>query len=483
MSVHQKDKENLRRTKIVCTLGPAVATKDKIAQLVKAGMNVARINCSHGSWETRSQWIQWLKELRTEVAPVGILVDLQGPKFRIGELRDGELNVEIGQVLTLGPNSGVDIPIMGPDILSAIAEHDRLLFGDGDVEVKIFSKIDNHIEAKALSGGVIKTRQGLTLVGKSFDVSPLTEKDLYDVEQASKFDVDFIALSYVRSAADMLELRRIVDQYNQGIQICAKIETHEAVNHIDEIIKVSNVIMVARGDLGLQMDIEDVPIAQKKIISRCSLAAKPVITATQMLESMIRSARPTRAEATDVANAILDGSDGVMLSAETASGNYPIEAVRVMSRIAEKTERIFNHSSHMAELKRQSQGQVSSTEAVAMSAAQLGSLVHAKAIVTTSTSGTTPRKVSKFRPSMPIFCASWNPKTHTQMSMVWGVQAVHIPVPQNTDQIVSSAVEVFSKKGLLHEDDMVVVTAGIPAGTPGHTNLIVVQTPSGLKSS
>ena len=444
-------------------------------------MNVARINCSHGSWEIRSQWIQWLRELRSDIAPVGILVDLQGPKFRIGELRDGELDVHVGQVLTLGSDSGVDIPVTGPDILSAIDIHDRLLFGDGEVEIKVFSKKDHFFEAKALSAGVIKNRKGITLAGKSFDVSPLTEKDLYDIEQAAKFDVDFIALSYVRRADDMIRLRQIVDQHNQSIRLCAKIETHDAVHHIDEIIEVSDVIMVARGDLGLQMDIEDVPIAQKKVISRCSLAAKPVITATQMLESMIYCARPTRAEATDVANAILDGSDAIMLSQETAAGNYPIEAVRMMNRIAERTEPLFDHQNHLIQQRKQAQNHLSSTEAVAMAAVQLASSVHAKAIVTTSSSGTTPRKVSKYRPSMPIYCAASSLKAQSYMSIVWGVRAVYIPVLQNTDQIVSYAVHHFIEKEILKAEDMIVVTAGIPAGTPGNTNLIVAQTAGELK--
>lgn len=462
-----------RRTKIVCTLGPSVDSREKIKALIGAGMNVARINCSHGDWDTRRRWIGWLRELSPKTAPVGILVDLQGPKFRIGKVFENQIEVKAGQSLVIGPDPGVAIPINQGEILAAIRPACKLLLGDGDVELRVGQARGDNFEAKAISGGTVKSNQGVTLVGKVFESKCVTEKDLEDMLEAVKSDADFIALSYVHSANDIREVRRVLDRLDSSAGICAKVETKLAIHNLDEILKVADLIMVARGDLGLQMDIEDVPIAQKKIIEKCSIVGKPVITATQMLESMIRSPRPTRAEATDVANAILDGTDAVMLSGETASGDYPVECVRTMVRLSEKAEGLLDRQ--RVESRLQAAGNLSHTEAVAFAVNELAKMLKPQAILTTTTSGQTARLVSKFRPKSPLLCATWNERTCRQMAVVWGVEAILVDKPSTTDENVAHSIDGFVKQGRLKVGDSVVITAGVPAGVPGHTNLIMTQ--------
>lgn len=464
-----------QHTKIICTLGPAVATREKIAQLIEAGMNVARINCSHGSWEERTQWIQWIRELSPQVGPIGILVDLQGPKFRLGTIKGDPREIQTGEILTLGQGSDTDISVPQKEIYDAIEVNDKLLIGDGEIGLLVVSQAPGHFEVKVSYGGTLKSHKGITIVGKSFSVPTLTEKDLEDLHMGATLGADYIALSYVKTADDLKQLRELINEYDSSIQICAKIENQTALSNLDDILKVTDIVMVARGDLGLQMDIETVPVAQKLIISRCSLVGRPVITATQMLESMINVPRPTRAEATDVANAILDGTDAVMLSGETAVGKYPIETVQMMAKIAQQTETIFDHLGHSQELREAMKERMSSTEAVALAVVLLASHIGAKAIVTTTTSGSTARMVSKFRPSIPILCASWNLRTQAQLAVVWGVEAIHIPLPHNTDEITSSAIQSFVDIGYLKYGEMVVVTAGVPAGVAGNTNLILTH--------
>lgn len=469
----------MRRTKIVCTLGPSVDSEEGIKQLIAAGMNVARINCSHGDWETRRRWVDWIRRHSGPIAPVAILVDLQGPKFRVGEVTDGLLQVAVGSIVTVGKGAGAAIPILQEEILTAIKPGVQMLLGDGDVELKIKAQKGDIFEAQAISGGVVKSRQGVTVVGKSFECPTLMPKDLIDVKEAAELGADFIALSYVHTADDMSQLRNIVSRANAYIKLCAKIETKAAVRNIREIVDASDVVMVARGDMGLQMNLEEVPLAQKEIIRTCQAAGKPVITATQMLESMIKAPRPTRAEATDVANAILDGTDAVMLSAETASGEYPFDAVRYMSRIAERAESIMDSSKLLLELCQEPGGKIDHTEAVAHSVAQMAALLKPKAIVTTTSSGRTARLVSKFRPKAPILCAAWNKKVQAQMAVVWGVECILVELPRTTDEQIDKAVSAFAASKRLKKDDQVIVSAGVPPGTAGNTNMILVHTVKG----
>lgn len=463
-----------RRTKIVATLGPAVDSPERIRDLIEAGLNVARLNCSHGDWESRARWVDWIRQASPAIGPVGILADLQGPKFRLGPLPDGFIDVVAGQTLAVGQAEG-DLTVPGDAMFEAMKPGDRVLLGDGDVELKLGPKSGDVFEAKVVAGGRVKSRQGITLVGRSFNVPALTEKDKEDVAQAARLGVDFIALSYVRQAADLRELRRLVDKYDPTIRLCAKIETREAVKEMEEILKVADVVMVARGDLGLQLPLEEVPGLQKRIARQCAHHGKPVIIATQMLESMVTLSRPTRAEVADVANAIYDGADAVMLSGETATGAYPVEAVRTMARIAVETEGDVDHDARLGEDYR-APGGITSTEAVARAAAVLAKSLKVKAIVCTSTSGATPRWVGKFRPKAPIYCASWNERTQRQLALSWGVEAIQIPLAATMDEIVQSSCDAFLKAKRLKVGDTVVVTAGTASGSAGHTNLILVET-------
>jgi pyruvate kinase len=464
-----------RRTKIVCTLGPAVGTEEKIKELIEAGMNVARINCSHGDWKDKCQWIEWVRKHSPKIGPVAILADLQGPKFRIGDVQGGVFEVHAGQHLTLGPQGECNVLVKQKEILKTLKKNAKILLGDGDVELKVLSEENGQFTCSAISGGAIKSRQGVTVVGESFECEVITAKDMEDIREASKAGVDFVALSYVHSADDMDQLRKHATAHNAYVKLCAKIETRAALKNIEEIVDKSDCIMVARGDLGLQMDIEEVPLAQKLIIRKCREKGKPVITATQMLESMMHAPRPTRAEATDVANAILDGTDAVMLSGETAAGQFPIEAVRYMSRIAVKAETLLHTETALTEFHPQRHGKVDHTEAVAHSVAQLAGFLKPKAIVTSTTSGRTAVLVSKFRPSIPIYCAAWNKKVQTQMAIVWGVEAVQIDLPRTTDEQIANAISAFVKEKRLKANDRVIVSAGVPPGIAGNTNMILVE--------
>lgn len=465
-----------RRTKIVCTIGPAVNSKSQIAKLIKAGMNVARINCSHGDWESRRQWIKWIRELSPNVAPVAILCDLQGPKFRIGEISGGQTNLRVGEVVTVGPDPTAAIPVFQEEMVKALGKNARVLLGDGLVELKLGEAQGSLFLARVMSSGVVKSRQGFTMVGKAFDTPAMTDKDREDALEAAKADADFIALSYVNDPSDIELLRNHIKDVAPDIKLCAKIETREAIKNLDSIIKASDAVMVARGDMGLQLDIEDVPLAQKRIISKCNEAGKPVITATQMLESMLVSPRPTRAEVADIANAILDGTDAVMLSGETATGQYPIEAVETMAKVAEEAETIFNHEAWRSHLGERIAKHSDATEAVAYAVAQLAASTKPKAILTTTTSGQTARLVSKYRPKTPILCATWDFKVFRQMALVWGVEAIHVGLPSMTDELVWHSINGFRKSKRLKLGDQVIVTAGVPAGIPGNTNLILIET-------
>jgi len=462
-----------RRTKIVCTIGPAVDSKRAIARLIRSGMNVARLNCSHGDWETRRKWIDWIRELSPEVAPVGIMVDLQGPKFRIGAVAENSIELRPGQRISVGDSKTCDIPLHQPEILCELRTGDRILLGDGNVELRIRSENEGCFAATAVSGGTVRSKQGVTVVGKLFKTPALTSKDCEDLAQACEVDADFVALSYVNAAEDLAMLKEEIWSRGKSIRICAKIETKSAIRNLDAILQETDMAMVARGDLGLQMSLEDLPWAQKDIIRRCNQLGKPVITATQMLESMIESPRPTRAEVADIANAILDGTDAVMLSGETAAGKYPLECVRRMAGIAKKAEAMLDHDAILNRHSLRSGSKIASTHAIALAVARLAQATNPTAILTTSTSGQTPCLVSKYRPLTPILSASWRETTHRQMSIVWGVESIYIPIPRTTDEIVQNAMEGFVRLKRLRKGDRVIVTSGVPAGTPGSTNLIL----------
>jgi pyruvate kinase len=447
-----------------------VDSKEKIQELIDAGMNVARLNCSHGDWDAKRRWIDWIRELSPKNGPVAILADLQGPKFRVGDIPGTGLEIVAGQVVTIGP--GATIPISQEEILNEMDPGEKLLLGDGEIEIRIESKEGEWFKGTVVTGGVLKSRKGVTLVGQAFKVPALTPKDVEDLKEAAEAGVDFVALSYVKHAEDIRLLRWELDKLGFKPKICAKIETEEAIHDLDAILEVVDIIMVARGDMGLQMDIQDVPRLQKRIIEKCGQWGTPVITATQMLESMMTNPRPTRAEVSDVFNAILDGTDAVMLSGETAAGQYPIECVRVMERVAIEAEYELGESIYLRMAQEEPEEH---TEAIALAVATLERQLAPAAIVTSSSSGQTPRLVSKFRPKAQILCASWTPQTLAYMAVVWGVETILVDKPTSTEEMLKLAVEQFTELGRLHHDDLVIMTAGVPAGKPGNTNLIMTQ--------
>ena len=459
-----------RRTKIVVTLGPAVDSKEKIQQLIEAVMNVARLNCSHGAWEDKRNWINWIRELSPTCGPVAILADLQGPKFRVGSLPTSGLDIYAGQKVTLG--DGAQIPIDQKEILEVMDAGEKLLLGDGEIEIRIDSKEHEWFTGTVVTGGTLKSKKGITLVGQAFKVPALTTKDVVDIKEAIDAKVDFVALSYVKHAADIKLLKWELDKLESKVKICAKIETPEAIHDLDAILEEVDIIMVARGDMGLQMDIEDVPRLQKRIIEKCGNRGVPVITATQMLESMMSNPRPTRAEVSDVFNAITDGTDAIMLSGETAAGQYPIECVKVMDRIAIEAEYELGETIYLKQSKTEPE---THTQAIAHAIATLERQLAPAAVLATSASGQTPRLVSKYRPKSKIFCASWSAATVAYMAVVWGVEAMLIDYHTTTDDVMENATDTFCKAGRLKKGDLIIFTAGVPVGKVGSTNLIMTQ--------
>jgi pyruvate kinase len=375
-----------------------------------------------------------------------------------------------GAVITVGPTG--DVPILQAEILAAMEPGNRLLLGDGEIEFKLTGTAGENYLALVVSGGLLKSKKGVTLVGKAFHVPALTEQDRDDIANALRLGCDFIALSYVKTAADMEELRRIVDEQDPSVGLCAKVETPEAVAEISEVVRASDLVMVARGDMGLQMDLESVPLQQKRIISQCNESGVPVITATQMLESMISNPRPTRAEANDVFNAILDGTDAVMLSGETAAGQYPIECVRTMARICEAAEDVFDRSRIERQFKEMVRQEVSPTDAIAHAVSDLCRQLKPTAILCNSTSGQTARMVSKYRPDAPILCVTRIERTQRRLAVVWGVEAMLVPARDTTDEAMALAIDQFCAQGRIAHGDLVVMTAGVPMGMAGNTNLI-----------
>lgn len=461
-----------RRTKIVCTLGPAVDSEAQIGALVDAGMNVARINCSHADSAARERWVEWIrKAAQDRNTYVAILFDLQGPKFRLGKVVGDAAHFDPGDKVRVGTSRG-ELPITRPEIVSALTPGRTLLIGDGDVTFRVVPTKQSGVVLECKTGGEVRSRQGVTVAGVSFDSPPLLEKDLQDLDDAARLGVDFVAVSYVRSAADVREAAKRISQADRGMKIVAKIEMRSAVKEIDKIVAVADAVMVARGDMGLQMAIEDVPLVQKKIIGLCRAAGKPVITATQMMESMVVNPRPTRAEATDVANAIFDGTDAIMLSGETAYGKHPILAVQYMDRIAQKTEKsqAYQRSIGVPQGEKAPQR----TEAVARAAVEIAASIKVKAIVCFSSSGYTARMIAKHRPKTQVLCATPIVATARQAALIWGVKPVVTPPFGATEEMINGGFRAGVETGDLEQGDTVVVTAGLPVGRTGTTNFVTL---------
>ncbi len=475
----------MKRTKIICTLGPSTNTLEKIIELIHAGMDVARLNFSHGSHSDHMTRIELVREAsRRTGKPVAILQDLQGPKIRIGTLEKTVL-LKQGERLTITTDDIVGtydrVSTTYKEIVRDVKRGDRILMDDGLLEVKVLDKNEREVITEVVVGGLLKSQKGLNLPGVNMSVPSLSEKDIEDAHFGLDNEVDMIALSFVRTAKDIEQLADIIRLRGKTTWIVAKIERPEAIENIDEIIAAANAIMVARGDLGVEMKTSAVPVLQKLIVQKCNAAYKPVIIATQMLESMTENPRPTRAEASDVANAVFDGTDAVMLSAETASGKYPIETVRTMCEIINNVEAKDIHHLLLAEREtfvpqsKNHAGMVDLSEAIATSAVDVANKIHAKAIVVLSHTGSTAIKVSKQKPSMPIIVITDNEKVQRLMGLVWGVETIYTQTITSTDDSFRTIETKLAEKAIVKPGDVIVYTMGIPILKHGTTDTIKVS--------
>jgi pyruvate kinase len=467
-----------RRTKIVCTLGPATASEEMIRRLIRAGMDVARINFSHGDHTTHASAVQMVRAIaQEERRNVAIMGDLQGPKLRVGELAGGQMHLQEGGhvrlVAAASAEQGDTIPIPHQELIQHLRPGDVLLLDDGLMSLRVEEAGPAGAVGEVLAGGTLLSHKGISLPGAASSLPAITPKDRADLAFAVQQGFDFIALSFVRRAEDVQELRRLLAELGADIPIVAKIEKREAVENIQEIIQAADAVMVARGDLGVEAPAEEVPLYQKRIIQLARLAAKPVITATQMLESMIHNPRPTRAEASDVANAILDGTDAVMLSGETAVGKYPVEAVEMMVRIALATERAFPYERELERVGPLPADGI--TDAVTQATCEIAQELSARAIIPSTMSGYTARMVSRHRPATPILVCTPSEKVCRQMALVWGAHAALVPEYRGTDEMIRTADRAAVACGMAKAGDLVVITAGIPNGGRGKTNMVYVH--------
>ena len=466
----------MRKTKIVCTIGPASASSEMQIELIKAGMNVARINFSHGSPEIYENRIN---NLRDAVARTGqsiaILADLQGPKIRVGELESEKIYLAKGSIVNATAEQIVGnarrFTINYPSLIRDVGIGNTIFLDDGLLELKVIEVKENDLVCSVEVGGELAQRKGVSLPGVAIDLPAVTEKDIEDIEFAVKSQVDYIAISFVRRAAHIKQVREILAQYNANIDLVAKIESQEAVSHLDEIIAEADAVMVARGDLGVEIPAETVPIIQREIIKKCNIAGKPVITATQMLESMKKSPRPTRAEVTDVAHAILDGTDAIMLSGETAVGEYPVDAVKVMNRTASVIEQSLS-----IDTSTYSSQNVSVAEAISHATVQSANELNVVAIITSTQSGSTAKQVAKYRPKAIVLAATPSDKVMRKLALVWGVKPILVPRTADIDSMIDVSVEAGRASGIIREGDMVAITAGVKTDTPGSTNLLKIHT-------
>jgi pyruvate kinase len=465
------------KTKIICTIGPACDSPSIIEDLINAGMNVARLNFSHGTLSEHEESIKNIHIISARLKkPVAIIQDLSGPKIRIGTLYKESIILNAGDQFTLtnrvleGNEKIASITYsLLPDYVFA---GDTILLCDGEIELKVIQKNTTDIVCRVIVGGVLNARKGINIPTRSLPIPSLTEKDKSDLELGIIHDVDYVALSFVKNVDDILQLKELIQQKNKDIPVIAKIEKHEALDHLEDIIKTADAIMVARGDLGVEIPLERIPLVQKKIIRIANSNCKPVITATQMLESMVYNYRPTRAEVTDVANAIFDGTDAVMLSEETAKGRYPVEAVRMLSKIAKEIEshllRIINSEKHA------SNSPITIPDAISSATCQVANDLNIKAIITCTQTGSTARFVSKYRPKQLILAVTPSINTYRRLALVWGIIPILTENIQNTDDMMKKSIEAAKQAGYIKKEDTIVMTGGVPVWEPGSTNLLRV---------
>ncbi|OXM87331.1 pyruvate kinase [Paenibacillus rigui] len=469
----------LRKTKIMCTMGPACDSVDTLKELIKAGMNAARLNLAHGDLEDHKGRIDRVRQAADELgATVSILLDIKGPEIRTGLLQDPSYELRTNEMLTLtteqiqGTASRISVSYDG--LTRDLVAGSRILIDDGLIELKVEAIEGTEIHCRILNGGVIKSRKGVNLPGVRTSLPGVTERDIMHIQFGIEQGIDIIAASFVRKASDILEIRRLLEENNAShIQIISKIENQEGVDNLDEILEASDGLMVARGDLGVEIPVEEVPIIQKQMILKGNAVGKPVITATHMLDSMQYNPRPTRAEASDVANAVYDGTDVLMLSGETAAGKYPIEAVRTMSAIAANIESSLSYDEIF--LKKTAIHKTNITEVISQAAVSSSLNLEAKAIITPTESGFSARMVAKYRPKAPIIAVTPDERVQRRLSIFWGVIPVKGQSVTSTDAMFESAIQCATQTGMVASGDLVVVSAGVPVGQSGSTNLIKIQ--------
>ncbi|KAF4407281.1 MULTISPECIES: pyruvate kinase [Streptomyces] len=468
----------MRRAKIVCTLGPATDSYDQIKALVDAGMDVARFNLSHGSYAEHEARYRHVRKAADETGrSVGILADLQGPKIRLGRFREGPVLLERGDefTITVEPLEG-DRHTCGTTykgLAADVSRGERILVDDGRVTLEVTSVDGPRVRTIVIEGGMVSDHKGLNLPGVAVSVPALSDKDIEDLRWALRTGADVIALSFVRTARDIDDVHRVMTEENRRLPVIAKIEKPQAVENLDAIVDAFDGIMVARGDLGVEMPLETVPIVQKRAIKLARRNAKPVIVATQMLDSMIDASRPTRAEASDVANAVMDGTDAVMLSGETSVGKYPFQTVKTMSRIVTAAEEDLL-AKGLPPLTERSKPRTQGG-AVARAAAEIGDFLGATYLVACTQSGDTVRRLSRYRSPIPLLAFTPDPATRSQLNLTWGVETFHGPAVESTDEMVQQVDDQLLRSGRCRKGDVVVITAGSPPGVPGSTNLLRVH--------
>ncbi|MDL4840664.1 pyruvate kinase [Aquibacillus rhizosphaerae] len=471
----------MRRTKIVCTIGPASETVEKLVKLIEAGMNVARLNFSHGDFEEHGQRIKNIREASKQTGKtVAILLDTKGPEIRTGSLKNGEAYLNKGATVNVSmediEGTADRISVTYPQLIDDVHVGSKLLLDDGLIELEVVEilKDKKELKTKALNSGLLKNKKGVNVPNVSVNLPGITDKDAQDIKFGIEQGVDFIAASFVRRSSDVLEIRGLLEENNAThIHIIPKIENREGVDNLDAILQVSDGLMVARGDLGVEIPPEDVPLVQKDMIRKCNTAGKPVITATQMLDSMQRNPRPTRAEASDVANAIFDGSDAIMLSGETAAGDYPVEAVQTMSNIAKKAETALDHKA-ILDIRSKS-SDMTITDAISQSVNHSAMNLNVDAILTPTVSGHTARMISKYRPEAPIIAVTFDEQVSRRLSLVWGVETIIGQLAHTTDDVLDVAIDRGLSTGHFKRGDRVIITAGVPVGESGTTNLMKIH--------
>ena len=465
----------MRKTKIICTLGPSTDKGDVLRDLIANGMNVARFNFSHGSYEEHGGRLAKLKALREELGkPVAALLDTKGPEIRLKEFKNGVEMLEAGQTFTLTTREVEGTKeicsVTYKDLPQDVQPGGTIMLDDGLIMLHIEQVTDTDIICTVLNSGKIKTKKGVNVPGVHLSMPYLSQKDREDIIFGVQNGFDFIAASFVRTAQDVYDIRNLLNEYDSNIRIIAKIENREGVNNIDSILSAADAVMVARGDLGVEIDFTELPGIQKDIIDRSFSFGKPIVTATQMLDSMMVIPRPTRAEISDVANAIYDGTSAIMLSGETAAGDYPVEALKTMSAIAERTENEEHYRSQ-----RHAEIQISVSDATAHAACLTAKDVNAAAIVTVSESGNTARLLSKYRPKQPIIACVMDEQVQRQLSLSWGITSLLMGPAHSTDELIEMSTALAEKNGYLHNGELAVVTAGVPVGVSGTTNMIKIH--------